>query len=376
MLCLLSILGVVLFAPKTYATSYFQPRVYFKFAPSRYICSGSNCWWQYGTEYNGSGILDSYDSTTGIGNFHFDLGSSWQSWCNGYSCVINIIYIQIQTYYYQDGSYVQPDYTDPMLHIKYISPYQFYIGDGTDINYNFTGQHRYFNVLGGDVRFGSWSDSSSLCLSQGADICMTRYYEDLQPGSSKFTAIMDFDTSEHLPAPYSYYFTEYPYDTVNDVYIINNSIAFFQQFEYLGADTNLSFQVQVYTDSIFSSSGDGENIEDALYRENEIINQHINDAQSAAGLLSFSGFNVPWIFSAWFNLFINNDCVNIPILAGMLHTNNSQVCSPWYGSGVREILTPIFSMLASLLAFGFVVRWLSNSHDLTKDDLNEVWYGK
>lgn len=75
-------------------------------------------------------------------------------------------------------------------------------------------------------------------------------------------------------------------------------------------------------------------------------------------MFDFSTFNP---FAGIFNLFTHsNNCVQIPILAGMLHAQESTYCS-WFPSSVRAVLTPVFGLSSVMLIFGFFVRWLSGS---------------
>lgn len=71
----------------------------------------------------------------------------------------------------------------------------------------------------------------------------------------------------------------------------------------------------------------------------------------------FSGLSVINPFSAIFNSFTNSQCADIPIIAGMLSVNNTRYCS-WWGSGVRQLLTPVFTISSMVLLFGFVIHWL------------------
>lgn len=82
------------------------------------------------------------------------------------------------------------------------------------------------------------------------------------------------------------------------------------------------------------------------------------------------------IFMSWFNIFSfglafpftsffqsftdTTGCVNIPIIAGMLHSNSTQYCS-WWSSDIRSVLTPVFSISSIMLIFGFIMHWLRNS---------------
>lgn len=74
------------------------------------------------------------------------------------------------------------------------------------------------------------------------------------------------------------------------------------------------------------------------------------------------GFTFP--FTNLFNAFTDSQCVDIPIIAGMLHANSNHYCS-WWSSDVRSVVTPVFSLASIMLLFGFLISWLrSDSHPL------------
>ena len=70
------------------------------------------------------------------------------------------------------------------------------------------------------------------------------------------------------------------------------------------------------------------------------------------------------IFMQWFNVFNfgfvfpfrnffssftdSTDCVNVPIIGGMLHNPNAQYCS-WWSSSIRSTLTPVFNIFALII---------------------------
>lgn len=84
------------------------------------------------------------------------------------------------------------------------------------------------------------------------------------------------------------------------------------------------------------------------------------DSETAQGLFSFSVFNP---FGGIFGLF-SDGCVSIPTIGGMLNKPDATYC-PWFSGNIRSILTPVLGLSASMLLFGFVVRWLSgNSGDI------------
>lgn len=63
-------------------------------------------------------------------------------------------------------------------------------------------------------------------------------------------------------------------------------------------------------------------------------------------------------FQNLFTSFTDNQCVDIPIIAGMLHSSTTRYCT-WWSASVRNILTPVITMASLMLATGFAMRWLS-----------------
>lgn len=96
--------------------------------------------------------------------------------------------------------------------------------------------------------------------------------------------------------------------------------------------------------------------------EKDTINDSRDEAESTASTMDTSGFNITNPFTNFFALFTDNQCVSIPTIQGWLHGTESQVCSPWRGNNVRSILTPVFSILSTLIITGFVMRWLSSGN--------------
>lgn len=90
-------------------------------------------------------------------------------------------------------------------------------------------------------------------------------------------------------------------------------------------------------------------------------------------LTNMFGFNFLNPFAPLFQMFgDNSQCVSIPILAGMLHADNSTYC-PWFDSSVRNILTPVLSFASVMLIFGFAVRWLgASSGNFFEDSKDET----
>lgn len=74
-------------------------------------------------------------------------------------------------------------------------------------------------------------------------------------------------------------------------------------------------------------------------------------------------------FAGFFSLFkTGDDCVDIPIIAGMLNSPSSRYCS-WFPVSVRSILTPVLGISGTMLIFGFFVSWLKNSSDSGSIDI-------
>lgn len=81
--------------------------------------------------------------------------------------------------------------------------------------------------------------------------------------------------------------------------------------------------------------------------------------------LDIINFNLTNPFEALFDLFRPPDsCVNIPIIADLIHSPTSVYCS-WWSSSVTSILTPVIGLSASMLLFGFFIKWLKGEEDIT-----------
>lgn len=89
-------------------------------------------------------------------------------------------------------------------------------------------------------------------------------------------------------------------------------------------------------------------------------NQGKDDSNGLLDSVNFQLFNP---FASLFSLFVPSDgCVQIPTLAGWLHSESSTVCS-WWSPSVRNVLTPVFGISSMMLLFGFIVRWLNGSSE-------------
>ena len=66
-------------------------------------------------------------------------------------------------------------------------------------------------------------------------------------------------------------------------------------------------------------------------------------------------------FQSIFNMFQNSsECHHIPIISGMLNVEDDKYC-PWFPATVRQITTPVISIAATMLLFGFFISFLKSS---------------
>lgn len=98
---------------------------------------------------------------------------------------------------------------------------------------------------------------------------------------------------------------------------------------------------------------------DRYQDEKDTINDAAQDAEDNASSQDFS-FTIPNPLQSWFGGFSNNTCVNIPNLASWLHSNETQICSPW-PSNVRSVMTTVVTGLVFLVFFGFIISWVKKN---------------
>lgn len=90
---------------------------------------------------------------------------------------------------------------------------------------------------------------------------------------------------------------------------------------------------------------------------------------SLTNLFNFSFLNP---FAPMFALFTDNSqCANIPIIAGMLHSEETTYC-PWFSANTRNTLTPVLGIVSTMLLFGFLVRWLGASSGNMFEDSGHI----
>ncbi len=88
------------------------------------------------------------------------------------------------------------------------------------------------------------------------------------------------------------------------------------------------------------------------------------DADKVASAFNFNFLNP---FAPIFELFNPGGCVSIPIISSWLHSEDKTYC-PWFSESVRSVLTPVFSISAVMVIFGFVIRWLGGSEVIRFED--------
>lgn len=89
--------------------------------------------------------------------------------------------------------------------------------------------------------------------------------------------------------------------------------------------------------------------------QDDSTDSNVDWFSSLTNLFNFSFLNP---FAPMFALFTDNSgCANIPIIAGMLHSEETTYC-PWFSSTTRNTLTPVLGIVSTMLLFGFLVRWL------------------
>lgn len=156
------------------------------------------------------------------------------------------------------------------------------------------------------------------------------------------------------PSPYSLDFisTSTGGDTGGDTGGGNNP-------DYSQELDKISDNQQQTTDAIKDQTQQDKNqYESEKREENDRENQGQEAADQAKGIFNFNILNP---FAPIFNLFSPNQCVNIPVLSGMIGSEDTQYCS-WFPPSTRSILTPAFGIVSIMLLFGFVVRWLGGSN--------------
>lgn len=157
-------------------------------------------------------------------------------------------------------------------------------------------------------------------------------------------------------------YNAYQQPFVNDYIVYNGSSA--RNFGIYYGSSSYSYEYKTSDSSGGDTPSGQDPTADALNEihedEKNTINENGQAAQDSADGLNI-GFSVGNPFLNWFALFRDDTCVSIPSIKSWLGIEESQVCSPWNGTPVRGVATPIFSILGGMILFGFIVRWLKGS---------------
>ena len=188
----------------------------------------------------------------------------------------------------------------------------------------------------------------------------TDFSSDYISASLSFTChfVSDYDIYKNL---ISFRFLISPGESYSSIWQISPPID--AQFDVSFYRYSL-YVVTDYDNSPGSSIGGLANGGDLSKAPGSVLNQYANSNAEAnwfSSLTNLFGFSFINPFSPLFTMFTDSStCANIPIIAGMLNSSNTQYCS-WFSADTRNILTPVLSISAMMLVFGFAVRWLSSS---------------
>lgn len=153
----------------------------------------------------------------------------------------------------------------------------------------------------------------------------------------------------------------YDYDILQTLYGLNTSVSSINSaISGLGANSQATLDaINELQEATIEANNDAN---DRYEDEKNTINDSRDEAEASANSMDTSGFSITNPFTTFFALFTDNACVSIPTIKSWIHSNESQVCSPWSGNNVRSVLTPVFSILSTLIIVGFVMRWLSSGN--------------
>lgn len=112
--------------------------------------------------------------------------------------------------------------------------------------------------------------------------------------------------------------------------------------------------------------------------KNNSVNSHNNNAASqdyisqndpgSSWFRDIFNFAIVFPFHSFFASFTDNRCVDIPVIAGLLGTNQNRYCT-WWSADIRNITTPVISSISMMILFGFIVSWLKgNSFSLFRSE--------
>lgn len=138
----------------------------------------------------------------------------------------------------------------------------------------------------------------------------------------------------------------------------NNYSLHFNRIDYIVNDGDSSDYTNLYID--------------VEGQQNILDNTYSNgyDGSFFGGLINVFRFNAINPFAGLLALFTDsNGCRTIPTLAGFIGVQNPNTflyCS-WFPASVRNVVTPVIGMFATILVFGFFISWLKGSGSVFTD---------
>lgn len=147
-----------------------------------------------------------------------------------------------------------------------------------------------------------------------------------------------------------------------------HGVVYHLEFNFDDSDIHHLFNSEdvIFNNIFITTNGITSDLKNGSYSDNgatpnvapgmpDIEDSYGNWSDSFINAINFT-FSNP--FTPLFNMFLPpNECANIPIIASMIHSNQTRIC-PIYPQSVYPITTPVFTFIGIMLLFSFLVRWL------------------
>lgn len=111
---------------------------------------------------------------------------------------------------------------------------------------------------------------------------------------------------------------------------------------------------------------DKEQYEQEKHEEQEREESAKNEGNGLLGIFNITILNP---FAGIWEMFNSGGCSSIPTIAGWVGSSDTTYCS-WWPQSIRATLTPVFSLAAMMLLFGFVMRWLGGKEGISIDGVD------
>lgn len=132
-----------------------------------------------------------------------------------------------------------------------------------------------------------------------------------------------------------------------------------QSLDQINSDINQGFKDQ--TDAVNNQTQqDKDQYDQEKQEEADRENSAKDDGNSLLGIFNISLLNP---FAGIWEIFNAGGCTAIPNIAAWTNSDDAVYCS-WWPQSIRATLTPVFSLAAMMLLFGFVSRWLGGSEGI------------